>query len=327
MRAVVIREFGGPGVLQPQDVDAPRPGPNELLINVNYTALNRADLLQRLGKYPPPSGVRPDIPGLEFSGEVAATGARASRWKGGDRVMGLLSGGGYAEQVVTHERMVMPAPNTLSMAEAAAIPEAFLTAFDALFARLNLQKGEGCLVHSVGSGVGLAALQLAKSAGATVFGTSRTAAKLEQAGKFGLDAGIHSPDGLFAEKLLAETSGAGVDAILDTLGAEAWKENLKVLKSQGRLVLVGLLTGARTEVNLAQLLAKRAQVVGTVLRGRSLQEKIDLTEAFSARCLPLFADGKLKPVIDRTFPLEAAAAAHERMHANRNFGKILLRVR
>jgi len=269
--------------------------------------------------------VRADIPGLEFSGEVVATGA--TRWKGGDRGMGLLAGGGYAEQVVTHEQLVMAVPESLSLSEAAAIPEAFLTAFDALFARLHLRKGESCLVHSAGSGVGLAAVQLAKSAGATVFGTSRTAAKLEQAGKFGMDTGIHAADGRFADKVLSHTAGTGVDAILDTLGADAWQENVKVLKSQGRLVLVGLLTGVRTEVNLAAVLAKRLHIVGTVLRGRPLQEKIDLTAAFARRCLPLFADGRLKPVVDRIFPLSAAADAHAHMHANRNCGKILLQVR
>jgi len=326
MKAMVITQPGDPSVLQPQEVDAPRPAAEEILVRVRATALNRADLLQRRGLYPPPPGVRADIPGLEFAGEVERCGERVTAWKPGDRVMGLLPGAGYAEHVVTHQNLAMPMPATLGFEEAAAIPEVFLTAYDALVHRLRLQHGERLLIHAVGSGVGTAALQLARKMGVTVFGTAGDPEKLKRAEELGLDVPIHYKSEDFAKVVQDETDGRGVDGILDVVGAAYWSQNLSCLAVLGRLVLVGLLGGIKVEADLFTLMRKRLTVVGTVMRGRSLEEKIALTQEFVRRVLPWFEDGTVRPVVDRVFPLEKAAEAHAYMEANRNFGKIVLRV-
>lgn len=326
MQAIVITQPGSPDVLKLQDVPAPQPDPNELLVNVHATALNRADLLQRRGQYPPPPGVRGDIPGLEFAGEVAKVGAKVTSFKPGDRVMGLLPGAGYSEQIVTHERLAMPIPANLNFEEAAAIPEAFITAFDALFLQLDLRLGERLLIHAVGSGVGIAAVQLAKVAGATVFGTAGSDEKLAKAKAFGLNIGINYRGKDFEEIISAETGGNGVHAIIDMVGASYWEKNLACLANQGRIILIGLLGGAKVETNLSTIMRKRLRVIGTVLRGRSLAEKMALTAEFQKHALPLFESGKIKPVIDRVFQLEQAAEAHDYMEANQNFGKIILRI-
>ncbi|MFQ6116372.1 MAG: NAD(P)H-quinone oxidoreductase, partial [bacterium] len=286
--------------------------------------LNRADLMQRLGQYPPPPGVREDIPGLEFAGEVEAVGNKVTTFKPGDRVMGLISGASYAEKVVTQEYMAMPIPEDLSFEEAASIPEVFLTAYDALFPQLSLKLGERLLIHAVGSGVGIAALQLAKRAGATVFGTAGSDEKLTKAKDLDLDVGINYTTQNFQEIVLAETQGHGVNAILDLVGASYWEKNLACLAPLGRMILVGLLGGAKTEVNLSMILRKRLRILGTALRTRPLEEKIALTQTFQKHVLPLFASGKIKSVIDRTFPLKEAAQAHAYMGTNKNFGKIVL---
>ncbi|MFQ5863783.1 MAG: NAD(P)H-quinone oxidoreductase [bacterium] len=327
MRAIVITKPGGPDVLQLQEVAEPQPSADEILVSVRATALNRADLLQRRGYYPPPPGVRQDILGLEFAGEVEAVGNKVTAFKCGDRVMGLLSGEGYAEKIVTHERMAMPMPKNLSFAEAAAIPEVFLTAYDAIFLQLGLSLGEQILVHAVGSGVGIAALQLAKVAGATVFGTASSEAKLAKAKALGLDFAINYKTRDFEEIVLAETQGQGVNAILDVVGAAYWDKNLACLATKGRMILVGLLGGAKVEANLGTILRKRLRILGTTLRARPSEEKIALTQAFQKHVLPLLASAKIKSVIDRTFALEEAAKAHTYMEANKNFGKIVLQVR
>lgn len=327
MKAIVITRYGDPSVLQLQEVAAPEPAAHELLVEVHATALNRADVLQRLGRYPPPAGVREDIPGLEFAGEVAQVGNKVTRFKKGDRVMGLLPGEGYAEKVVTPEQLALPIPDTLSYEQAAAIPEVFLTAFDALFLQLHLQMGERCLIHAIGSGVGLAALQLARHAGATVFGTAGSDTKLDRVRELGLDFGINYKKEDFEKIVRAETGEQGVHAILDTVGAPYWHKNLACLAQQGRMILLGMLGGAKTDANLATILSKRLHIMGTVLRARSLEEKASLTLLFRQRILPLLAAGKIKPVIDRTFALEDAAQAHTYMQENKNFGKIVLRVR
>lgn len=326
MKAIVITKPGDPDVLQLQEVPAPEPGVDELLVKVHATALNRADLLQRRGLYPPPPGVREDMLGLEFSGEVEVVGKKVTAFNPGDRVMGLLAGEGYAEKVVTHERMAMPIPENLCYEEAASIPEVFLTAYDALFSQLGLKLGERLLMHAVGSGVGTAALQLAKVAGATVFGTASSEAKLAKAKNLGLDFAINYKTQNFEEIVLAETQGMGVHAILDVIGAAHWDKNLACLATKGRMILVGLLGGTKVEANLATILRKRLRILGTVLRARPLEEKIALTQAFQEHVLPLFESGKIKPVIDQTFTLEQAAKAHAYMEANKNFGKIVLRV-
>ncbi len=326
MKAVVITKSGGPDVLEVRDVEHPQPAPSEILVNVHATALNRADLLQRMGHYPPPHGTRADIPGLEFAGEVAELGPKVTLFKAGDRVMGLLPGAGYSGKIVTHERMAMPIPEQLSYEEAAAIPEVFLTAYDALFARVDLKMGERILIHAIGSGVGLAALQLAKMAGAEVFGTAGSAVKIRQAVDLGLDHGIVYSREDFQKVVLEKTQEKGVEAIVDFVGAQYWAKNLACLAPLGRMVLVGLLGGSKIEADLGTILRKRLQITGTVLRARALEEKISLTKNFEKKILPLIASGKIRAIVDRVLPLENVVEAHEYMESNRNFGKIVLSI-
>ena len=326
MKAIVITKSGDPGVLQLRDVEEPKPSQDEILVKVQATALNRADLLQRRGHYPPPPGTREDIPGLEFAGTIAGVGEKVTSFNPGDRVMGLLPGEGYAEKIVTHERMAIPIPANLNFDQAAAIPEAFLTAYDALFSQLELKSDERLLVHAVGSGVGIAALQLAKNAGAIVFGTAGSEDKLAKARDLGLNFGINYKRQDFREKVLAKTNGLGVNTILDTVGSPYWEKNLACLATKGRMIIIGLMGGAKVEANLGILLKKRLRIMGSVLRARLLEEKIALTKTFVETTLPLFESGKLQPIIDRTFLLEEAAEAHAYMEKNKNFGKIVLRI-
>ena len=325
MKAIIIKEFGGPEVLQPADIPDPEPGPEDLLVQVKATAVNRADLLQRQGRYPAPAGTRSDVPGLEFAGVIQATGTRVTKGKPGQRVMGLLSGGGYAERVVLHESLALPVPDRLTFEQAAAIPEAYITAFDALFLQLGLSMGETLLIHAVGSGVGVAALQLSKQAGATVFGTAGSNDKLEKAGKLGLDLGINYKTQDFEQMIAERTGKRGIDLILDLVGAAHWQKNLSSLALRGRIIVVGLTGGAKAETNLSLILSKRLTIVGTVLRSRPLHEKARVTEAFERQVIPLLASGALEPVIDRVFRLEQAAEAHEYVGKNLNFGKVVLR--
>lgn len=326
MKAIVITKSGDPDVLQLRDVEEPKPSQDEILVKVQATALNRADLLQRRGHYPPPPGTREDIPGLEFAGTIAGVGEKVTSFNPGDRVMGLLPGEGYAEKIVTHERMAIPIPANLNFDQAAAIPEAFLTAYDALFSQLELKSDERLLVHAVGSGVGIAALQLAKNAGAIVFGTAGSEDKLAKARDLGLNFGINYKRQDFREKVLAKTNGLGVNTILDTVGSPYWEKNLACLATKGRMIIIGLMGGAKVEANLGILLKKRLRIMGSVLRARLLEEKIALTKTFVETTLPLFESGKLQPIIDRTFLLEEAAEAHAYMEKNKNFGKIVLRI-
>jgi len=309
-----------------EEVEEPGLGPTRVKVAVKATALNRADLLQRIGKYPAPKGVDPRIPGLEFAGTVEEIGPEVSEIKPGDRVMGLLAGGGYAAKVAVEERMLLPIPESLSFEEAAAVPEVFATAYDALFLQLNLRVGERLLIHAVASGVGLAGLQLAKTAGCTVIGTAGSEEKLERAKEFGLDVGINYRTADFGEVLSRSTENRGVDAIFDLVGAKYWEKNLTVLGPRGRLILVGLVSGAKAETNLSLILNKRLTIIGTVLRSRSLEEKVALTQALRRHVLPLFETQRLCPVIDRVFDLERAAEAHAYMESNANMGKIVLRV-
>ena len=326
MKAVVITAPGGPDVLQLQDVPSPRPGPEDLLVRVKATALNRADLLQRTGGYPQP-GRKPahDIPGLEFAGEVIEAGERVDGFAAGDRVMGLLAGGGYAEEVVTHHRLAMRVPDGLSWEEAGATPEVYITAHDALL-QCGLVAGESVLIHAAGSGVGVAAIQIAKVIGASlVLGTAGSADKVAQAKALGLDVGINYRDQDFAEETLKATGGRGVDVILDVIGADYWDRNMRALALKGRMILVGLMGGNSTNANIGVLLQKRASVRGTTLRARPIEEKGAATRAFEKSVLPHIASGRVKVVVDRVFPLGEAAAAHEYMATNQNFGKIVLR--
>ena len=327
MKAVVITKPGGPEVLQLQDVPEPVPGPEDLLVRVCATALNRADILQRMGGYPQPGPKPPlDIPGMEYAGEVLAAGARVEGFSPGDRVMGLLVGGGYAEQIVTHFRLAMKVPANLSWEEAGATPEVYITAHDALL-QCGLVAGETVLIHAAGSGVGVAAAQIAKMLGASlVIGTAGSAEKLAQAATLGLDVGVNYREQDFAEEVLKATGGRGVDVILDVIGADYWDRNMKSLAQKGRMVLVGLMGGNSTNANIGVLLQKRASVRGTTLRGRPIEEKGLATRAFEKSVLPHIASGRIKVVVDRVYPLAEAVAAHEYMGANQNFGKVVLRV-
>ncbi len=326
MRAALITGPGGPEVLQVREVDDPVPSPDEVLVEVKATALNRADLLQRLGGYAPPPGVRADVPGLEFSGVVLEAGDRVTGTSPGDRVFGLLSGGGYASRVTTHHLMTMPMPQDLDFVQAAAIPEVFFTAYDALFNHCELQMGESALVHAAGSGVGSAAVQLAHQAGAYVFGTAGSAEKLAKAAELGLDTGINYREEDFVQVVREVTGRKGVNVVCELVGGPYWERNIAAMATQGRMVLVGLMGGDKVETSLGLLMPKRLRVHGTVLRPRPLEEKIALTHQIKRHVLPLIADGRIKAVVDRTFPLEEAAQAHEYMETNANFGKIVLTV-
>ena len=322
MRAIAITKPGGPDVLTL--VDRPRPEPlrGEVRVRVRATAVNRADLLQRMGAYPAPPDVPADVPGLEFAGEVEALGPGVERLAVGDRVFGLVGGGSYAEAVVSHERAVAKIPDGMSFEHAAAVPEAFITAHDAIVGQAGLRGGETLLVHAVGSGVGTAAVQLGRALGVFVIGTARTADKLERARPLGMAAGV-VPDGpRFAD---AVRKHGEPSVVLELVGGPYVDEDIRTVQVLGRIVLVGLLAGPRTEIDLGGILRKRIRVFGTVLRARPLEEKIAAMRSFEAHVVPLFQRGLLAPVIDTVMDLDAAAAAHERMASNAGFGKIILR--
>lgn len=326
MKAIVIEKTDG-GSLVYRDVPDPLAGPDDLLVAVRACALNRADVLQRMGGYPQP-GVKPEfeIPGLEYAGEVVEAGSRVEGFAVGDRVMGLVAGGGYAELVSVPQRLAVKVPDSLSWQEAGATPEVFITAHDALL-QCNLQAGERVLIHAVGSGVGVAGVQIAKAMGASqVFGTAGSAEKLEQAAALGLDVGVNYREQDFAEVVRDATDGAGVDVVLDVIGADYWEQNLRALARQGRMIEVGLMSGAELEgASLGPLLMKRLQVRGTTLRARPLEQKAAATRAFEKSVLPHIASGRIKVVVDSVYPLREAAAAQAHMEENANFGKIVLK--
>jgi NADPH:quinone reductase len=324
MRAIVISRPGPPDVLELRHVEQPDPGRGEIRVRVRATAINRADLLQRAGRYPAPAGAPADIPGLEYAGVVDAVGAGVTAWAEGDEVMGLVGGGSYAEYIVTHEHEAVSVPAGLPLEHAAAVPEAFITAHDALFTQMRLTAGETLLIHAVGSGVGTAALQLARAAGARVLGTQRSDWKLDRAAGFGLDVAIDTSAGGFVDAVRAATGGRGVDGVLDLVGGPYLGDNLEALAEKGRIMLVGLVAGARHELDMRLLLQRRATLIGTVLRGRPLAEKIEVARAFARDVLPLLESGAVAPVIDRILPLDAAADGHRILEENRSFGKVVL---
>ena len=327
MYAVVITRPGGPEVLSIQEVQDPVIGPDEVLVEIKATALNRGDARRReAGSFEPPVGTRDDILGLEMAGVVSAVGERVADPSPGDHVFALLAGGGYAQRVAVHHRMAIPIPANLSFTQAAAIPEVFFTAFDALFNRCHLMVGERVLIHAVGSGVGSAAIQLAHTAGGFTLGTAGSAEKLSKAADLRLDVGINYREQDFAQVVLAETQGQGVDLIFDLVGPSYWERNLASLATSGRMALVSSLGGREVPVDLGSLTPKRASVYGTVLRTRTLQEKILLTEQFRRNFLPLFASGLLCPVIDREFSLSDVVEAHRYLETNANFGKVVFTV-
>ncbi|MEJ2538374.1 MAG: NAD(P)H-quinone oxidoreductase [Gemmatimonadota bacterium] len=324
MRAVVMTGTGGPEVLEEREAPLPEPGPGEVRVRVASSGVNRADLLQRQGLYPAPRGYPPDIPGLEFAGEVEALGPRVFGVETGDRVMGLVGGGGYAERVVVHEREVVPVPQGIDLVRAGALPEAYLTAFDAVVAQMDVQAGEVVLIHAVGSGVGTAALQLARWAGARTLGTSRTQEKLERASEMGLHIGLQGGDRDWVADVMEATGGHGADLILDLVGGPYLEGNIRALAPRGRIITVGITGGRKATLDLRGLMAKRGSLTGTVLRARPLEEKAALAQHFRRVALPALAEGRLAPVVDATFPPAEASEAHRRMESNLNFGKLLL---
>lgn len=324
MKAVVITEPGTPDVLRLRDVPDPTPGPGEIRVRIHAAGVNRADLLQRQGHYPAPADAPADIPGLEYAGVVDEVGAHVRLWSRGDRVMGLASGGTYAEYVVVPADQAIAVPESLEDPVAGAVPEAFITAHDALRRRLGIGPGETLLIHAVGSGVGTAALQLAKALGARVIGTSRTPWKLDRALDLGLDEAVRPQDGAFADAVLALTAGRGVNAILDLVGGDYLTENLRGSATRGRIVVVGLTRGRTAEIDLGVLLQKRLTLVGTVLRSRSSAEKAAATHAFAEEGLPLLSRGNLRPPIHEVIPMEEAARAHSAVASNETFGKVVL---
>lgn len=324
MQAALSQNAEGPQGLRFADVASPVPGPDEIRVRVKATALNRADLLQTMGLYPAPHGVPAEIPGLEYAGVVDAVGARVRRWKAGDQVMGLVGGGAWAEELVTHEREAIAMPGGMSFTDAAALPEAFATAFDALVLQGGMTVGSEVLVHAVASGVGTAALQLCELFGAHVIGTGRNAEKLARAQQLGLSRSVLVTDGTFAAKVKQLTSGRGVDVALDLVGGDWFTETIDCMAPRGTIMLVGLVAGATAEVPLRSVLSKRLHVVGTVLRARALEEKIAVARAFETQLLPAFTRGELKPVVDAVLPMQELPSALERMAKNDSFGKLVL---
>lgn len=326
MKAVFFAGKGGPEVIEVRELPDPRPARGEVLVRVRAAGLNRADLLQRRGLYPPPHGLREEVPGLELAGEVAAVGDGVTAVKPGDRVMAIAGGEAQAELALAHERMLVKVPSRLSMEEAGATMEAFVTSHDALFTLGGLRAGWTVLIHAIGSGVATAALQLAKAAGATVIGTSRTADKLERARALGLDHGIlgGKDEPRFAEEVKRLTGGEGTPVVLDFVGAAYAAENLAALAPGGRVIVIGTMGGNKATVDLSLLMRKRGEIIGTVLRPRPLEEKIRATRLFAKDVLPLLAQGKVKPILDAALPLDRVREAHERLERNESFGKLVL---
>lgn len=328
MKAVWISRPGGPEVLEISEVPRPEAIADQVLVRVRASALNRADLLQRQGRYPAPPGFPQEIPGMEFAGEVAEVGPLVTLWKPGQRVFGLMGGGAQAEYLTVQERLLAEIPKNLSWAEAGAIPEVFITAHDALWKQAELRPGETVLIHSVGSGVGLAAVQLARAIRAVPFGTSRTAGKIEQATKHGLEAGLAVSNNFDELVLAAErwTAGKGINVVLDLVGGPYVKASQKLMAAKGRILLVGTVAGGAYELDARFVMGKRLQIRGTVLRARSLEEKIQVTQAFASEVVPLFANGLLHPNIDSTFKMTDISPAHQRLESNETFGKVVIEI-
>ena len=325
MRAVVLRSHGGPDVLQFEDVASPIIGEQDILVTVAATALNRADLLQRMGFYPNPFPSGPEIPGLEFAGTVAAIGEKVTAWSIGDRVMGITSGGAYAEQLAIHERQAMAVPSGMALQDAAGIPEVFITAWDALVVQGGLTSGRWAMVHAGASGVGTAAIQICKAIGARIVVTC-SGGKVDACRALGADVVVDYGTKDFVAEVATATGGAGVDVILDVIGGDYVERNIASLAVKGHIIQVGVMAGKPVPFNIGLLLGKRASITGTVLRARPLEEKIAISQRFASEMLPLFSTGQLKPVIDSVYAFADIASAHEYMASNGNVGKIVITV-
>lgn len=332
MRAIVMTKPGGPEVLELREVPDPVPGPGQARVRIRACGVNRADVMQRLGGYPAPPDAPADILGLEIAGEVDAVGPGTTDVKVGDRVFAVVGGGAYAEAVVVHARTLAPIPEGIDFRDAAALPEAFLTAYDAMVSQAGLAAGETVLVHAVGSGVGTAAVQIARAIGARAIGTARSEDKLARAKELGMTDGVVPEGGgkgsvpRFADRVRVATGGRGVDVVLELVGGSYVPESLASMTEKGRLVLVGLLAGSRAEIDLGLVLRKRLRVFGTVLRARPLEEKIQAARVLARNLSPLFASKALVPVIDRVLPLAEAGEAHRLMAESASFGKIVLEI-
>jgi NADPH:quinone reductase len=327
MRAVVITASGGPDVLRVEQRPTPVPGPGEVLIRIHGSAMNRADVLQRQGRYPPPPGAPVDIPGMELAGVVAARGARATRWAIGTRVFGLVAGGAHADYAVAHEATVCEIPGTLDWDAASAVPEAFITASDALD-QAQAGPGDTVLIHAVASGVGLAAVQLVRARGGVALGTSRSAAKMTRARSLGMADGFDASAGLetLAEWVRDHTAGHGANVALDLVGGPYLRPTLDALAPRGRVMLIGTVAGGEATIPLGTVLRKRLTIRGTVLRSRTLEERSHDARAFASRVIPLLDAGTVRPVIDRVFPLDQIADAHRAVESNATEGKVVLRM-
>jgi putative PIG3 family NAD(P)H quinone oxidoreductase len=326
MKAVVITEPGGPDVLKVQEVPEPYVKAGQVLIEIHATALNRADLLQRQGHYPPPLDA-PPYPGLECAGRVLEVGEGVTDWQPGQRVMALLGGGGYAERIAVSQEALMPIPQGMNYEEAAAIPEVWLTAYSNLIEIGRLQQGERVLIHAGGSGVGSAAIQLAKWRGVNAIFSTASGGKLQKVRELGADTVIDYREENFADRILEETGGKGVGIIIDFIGAPYWDDNLRALTLWGRLISIGLMGGRTVEANLGLFLSKKLSVHGSTLRDRTLEQKGRLVAAFTEQVLPAFSTGQLRPVLDeRRFRLDQIADAHRYMESNQNFGKIIVTI-
>lgn len=324
MRAITFDAPGDEDVLNLTEVDAPAPGPGEVLITVAAAGINNADLLQRRGKYPVPPGSS-EILGLECSGTIAALGEGVTGWAIGDEVCALLTGGGYAEQVAVPAEQLLPIPAGISLEEAAALPEVACTVYSNIGMVAGLEPGQSLLVHGGGSGIGTHAIQWAHALGARVFTTAGSAQKLDAARQLGADVAIHYRDEDFAERIAEETGGSGVDVILDIIGAPYLEPNLKSLANNGHLVIIGTMGGMRTELNLGLMLSKRASVTATTLRARPLHEKAEIVAAVRENVWPLIESGQIKPMVDTVLPLDQAAEAHRILAEGRAVGKVLLK--
>jgi tumor protein p53-inducible protein 3 len=326
MKAVLVPQPGEAGQMRLGLVPQPVPAPDELMVKVKAAGINRADILQRRGQYPAPSGAN-QILGLEISGVIENLGRSCRNWKKGERVFGLLTGGGYAQYAVIHQQMAMPIPASLTFEEAAAIPEAFLTAFQALVQLGRLQAEQAVLIHAGGSGVGTAAIQLGREIGARVFITAGSDQKVQRCRKLGAHEGINYRTSDFPEMVMMATNGKGVNLILDFIGKPIWEKNLSVLAMDGKLIILATMGGSEIEnFDLRTILKKRLTIIASTLRNRSAEYKINLTKEFAQLALPLLQAKKVTPVIDKVYPWEAVAEAHHYMEKNLNFGKIILKI-
>jgi len=322
MRAVIITEPGGPEVLVIKEIEMPQPQGEQVRVRVHAAGLNRADLLQRSGGYAAPAGSPAQIPGLEFAGVVEAVGPLVRRWQAGQRVMGIAGGGAQADYLLSHEGLLVEIPENLDFVQAASIPEAFMTAHDALFTQASLRMGERVLIHAAGSGVGTAAIQLAHAAGATVYGTARSPEKLERAKALGLDLGFSAQS--FAAEINQVTRDEGVHVVVDFVGGPSLEQNMQALASWGRIVFLATMGGWQASLNLGLLMAKRIQIRGCTLRTRTLEEKLTVARLFTSQVVPLLASSAIVPVIEHVYHLDQIAEAHCVMAENKNFGKLIV---